>query len=463
MFNFFLKNKQSEINENNLFEKANSPKERIDNFLKFAKDVTEKRQRDFKTLMRFALESEQWTNAELNQKDDENDVALTFNFSLEYIERYIARLFPRNAHTGVMEVGVKISHDDNAKSQKYEDEILDIYYKNQLANILIEQAINFLCGGSGCFFYPQNEITKRADIISINPSKCYLGWKTGKLVQFAYKNYIGEGEYEITYYDLKNIYIQNTKSGNVEKSDNPYNFIPFSWIPNFPKPHDHEGNSKIKLLGDLDRIYNQTASSYNKRIEENTEPHVLVKSDMANTSKIERGKKKITRLGVNDDMKYLELKEGKEILEWLELIEKRIINKTGIVHSAGALKTHISGKSLSFQYSDMMDLIGFMRLNWDKAFRELNHAILTYKYGEDVYNSDPVYQPFITQDNSERVEQYTQMITNDLISHRDAIDELRGVENADEKVKEILAEKALFNPKPEKNEKEEKEKNNFNN
>jgi hypothetical protein len=166
---------------------------------------------------------------------------------------------------------------------------------------------------------------------------------------------------------------------------------------------------------------------------------------MADVSKIERGRKKKTRLGKGDDMKYLELGEGSEIINWLNLIEKRITNKNGIVHSSGALKTNTSGKSLSIQFSDMMDLIGFMRIAWDKAFREMNTAILSYKFKTDKYNTDPVYQPFLAQDNSDRIEQYAKMIENNLISHRDAIDELRGVENAEEKLNEILAEMKLFN------------------
>jgi len=42
-------------------------------------------------------------------------------------------------------------------------------------------------------------------------------------------------------------------------------------------------------------------------------------------------------------------------------------------------------------------MIGFMRIFWDKAFRDLNRAILTYKFGESKdgkpYETDPSITP----------------------------------------------------------------------
>jgi len=446
MFNFYAKYKQNQENQNSLGNFGKTSKEIIDNFLKFAGDTTKKRSADFDILMRFVLDSDQWTNSELNFKEAEKDSALVFNFSQEYIERYMARLFPRNPQTGVLEIGVKISESDHAKNAKFEKEILDVYKDNDLANILIEQGIDYLCGGAGCFYYPLDPITKRASIYSIDPRKCYLGWDGNRLIQFAYKEYIGDSKYKTIYYDLTNIITHDERTDKYTVEKNAFNFIPLSWIPNAPKPHSHEGVPKTIILADLDRAYNRVASLFDKRIDENTEPPIVIKSDtITDVKKISRGRRKKTRIGSEDSMEYLELKEGKEILNWLSLIEQRMITKTGIVHSSGSVKTHISGKSLSFQYSDMMDLIGFMRLRWDKAFRELNTAILSYKYGVSIYQTDPIYQPFLIQDNSDRIEQYANMIESDLISHRDAIDELRGVENAEEKLKEILAEKKLFN------------------
>ena len=459
MFNYFFKSKKDIEQENTINALGSGSKEIIDNFIKLTGDTQKRRSKDFSTLKHFVLDSEQWLNSELRLKDDEDDVALVFNFSQEYIERYMARLFPRNPHTGVLEVGVKVTGDNAEQNNKYEKEILDIYKEYDLANMLLEQGVDYLCCGDACFFYPLDPITKRAKIISINPADCFLGWSNNRLVQFAYKEYQGDGKYKTIYYDLNNIIIHDELTDKYKRTENKFDFIPFSWIPNFPKPHTHEGIPKTTLLMEFDRLYNRNSSSFDKRIEENTEPHILIKSDMANISKIERGRKKKTRLGANDDMQYLELKEGQEIIDWLNLIEKRITNKTGIVHSAGEVKGAVSGKSLSFQYSDMMDLIGFMRLNWDKAFRELNNAILSYKYKISIYKTDPVYQPFLIQDNSDRIDEYATMIENNLISHKDAIDELRGVENAEEKLNEILEEKKLFD----KIEVKGKLENNFNN
>jgi hypothetical protein len=145
-------------------------------------------------------------------------------------------------------------------------------------------------------------------------------------------------------------------------------------------------------------------------------------------------------------MKNMELSQGQEVLDYIKLLDDRIQKKTGIVSSAGTAKSAISGFSLAYQYSDMMDLIGFMRIFWDEAFRQMNKAILIYKFGAGEYRTDPVYQPFIMYDSKQRVDEYAVMIDKDLISHRDAIDELRGVENPDEKISEILAEKKEFSP-----------------
>ena len=443
MLNFFFNRKKDDEKTNTLENGGDKPKAIVDTFVKFAEDATNKRQSKFERLMNFVLESCQWTRAELNKLDSESDQALVFNFSQEYVERYLARLFPRNPHTGVLEVGVKVTESDKAKNKKYEKEILDIYKQSEIPDTLIEQGNNFLVGGASCFYYPKNPITKRAEIFSIDPTDCYLGFSMGKLVQFAFREYQGKGKFKITYYDMTNIIIKDGLTDGIKVEKNEDKLIPFSWIPNFPRPHTNEGIPKTEILVEMDRLYNRNASNFDKRVEENTQPHAVITAKMVDKKNISRGKNKTTILNTGDDMKYLDLPEGKEIIQWLEMLEKRIVNKTGIVHSAGSVE-NISGKSLSFQFTDMMDLIGFMRLKWDTAFREMNKAILTYKFGRDVYNTDPVYQPFLMQDNKERVDEYAIMIEKGIITRKDAIDELRGVENAEEKVEEVLAEMKLF-------------------
>ena len=435
------------MNKENLKEDRENLKENIDNFLSDTKPITEKRKAGFKSLMSFVLDGKQWSDSEI--KDRDGDPVLTFNFSEDYIERYLARLFPRSPRTGVMEVGVKISDDENAK---FEKEILDVYKKNNLPNILLGQGTNFLVGGAACFYYPQDPITKKAEIISLDPTTVYLGWKGEKLVQFAFKDELGNGKERIIYYDLANIVVIEGDEMK-EIYVNKYGFIPFTWIPNFPKPHKHEGRSKILSLFELDCEYNQRASDYSKRTEENTDPHLAIFSDEVEAKKVKRGRKRKTKLGKDDDMKYLELSEGKEILDYLNMIERIMRRKTGIIDSAEILKSAVSGFSLALQYSDMMDLIGFMRIFWDKAFREMNSAILTYKFGAGSYESDPVYHPFIMYDSKERVDEYAVMLDKDIISRRVATDELRGVENADEKVKEIIDEKMKFSKNNQSNKK----------
>lgn len=444
MFSFFFKAK-NELEKQNSLSPADTGEQRLNNFLSFAKTTTEKRKQIFDSLISFALESNQWFKDELDEKNDKDDRALVFNFSSEYVERYMARLFPRNAQTGIMDLGVKIHSTDKGSHEKQEKEIFDIYRKYDITSILLEQGLNFLAGGAACLYYPQDLITKRASIFSLDPRNVFLGWSKGELVQFAYREYIGDGNYNYTYWDLAVCVTKDGANGAVTTRKNQLGFIPFSWIPNFPKPHSHEGIPKTNILYELDREYNSQASNYSKRVAENTEPHLVVMSDSVDIKNVDRGKNKKTRLGSADDMKYLELKEGTEIVNWLDKIEKRISGKTGLINSAGEVKTHMSGTSLSYQYGDMMDLIGFMRIFWDKGIRQMNNAILTYKFGADDYQTDPVYQPFIQQDFAARVDQYEKMIKNDLITHLDAIDELRGVENAEEKLAEILAEKETFN------------------
>jgi len=435
---FFKQQNNQRQNENSLTIKNNGSKKKIDDFIELVKPITIKRRNLFNNLMSFVLDGEQWTDSEV--KDLDGDMDLTFNFSDNYIDRYMARLFPRNSHTGVMEVGVKIHEVNSEKREKYKRTVLDFYKYEKLISLLLEQGINYLCGGSAIFYYPMDPITGKARLISLNPTDCYLGWRGSTLVQFAYREYIGDNKYNIYYWDLAEFLFLDGKTNIIKSVKNKYNFIPVSWIPNNSKPHTHEGRPKTLSLYNLDRAYNFTATDLGRRVKENTEPHLAVFSDTVALSDIDRGRKKKTKLSKDDDMKYLEVPSGKEIVDYLSLIEGKIKAKAGIIDSSGSVKTAVSGLSLSFQYSDMMDLIGFMRVSWDSAFRELNNAILAYEFGDVGYRTDPLYQPFISLDNKQRIDEYAVMLQNKIISHRDAIDELRGVDSPEEKLKEILSE-----------------------
>ncbi len=415
--------------------------ERIKEFLSIAEDVTARRRNTFNALMPFALEDDQWTDTE--EKSREGEAVLTFNHSIEYVERYMAKLFPRNSHTGLMEVGVKITELNKELSSKYEKEILNCYKENDIIAFLLEQGLNYLVGGAGCCYYPKNNYGG-ADIVSLDPRYVYLGWQSGKLVQFAFKEFFGT-KYKIHYWDSVQYVVIGLEGRPESRLINTNGFIPFTWIPNFPRPHRHEGRSKVLSILDLDREYNFRASDFSKRTSDNTEPMLAVMSNDVKEGTIKRGKKKVLYLAQGDKAEYLKVDEGKDLLEWLEKIETKINKKTGLLNNQSVQKG-ISGVSLSYQYSDMLDMIGFMRVYWDRMFRELNNAILTYKFGINNYKTDPVYQPALIQDSKARVEEVAIMIDKKIISHKDAIDELRGCENAEEKVAEIIAEDEKFNP-----------------
>ena len=195
---------------------------------------------------------------------------------------------------------------------------------------------------------------------------------------------------------------------------------------------------------DLDCEVNKQASNFSKRVDDNTVPHINVFSSKGKKGDYTRGRKKISFLGPDDDVRHEEVSESTIVLEYLDFLDKRLRRKTGLVDTGGAIKAAISGVSLSFQFSDMMDLIGFMRVFWDRAFREMNNAILTYKFGVAEYQTDPVYNPALAFDSKMKTEEYCLMLENKLISRKDAITELRAVEDPDEAIKKIIEEDKRF-------------------
>lgn len=429
-------------------------KKEVEKFVSEKQKVTSTRSNNFKSLFDFVLEGDQWTRAEEKSRKADGLESLIFNFSSDYTDRYLARLFPRNQRTGVLEVGAKVYND---KSGKFITEIMGVYRKYYLPSILIEQGINFLVGGAGCLYYPQNPRTKRAEIISLNPRNCSLAWRGDELMRFAHEEKFSDGGKEIIYYDknvIVNILVDADGTYELENRKNLFGFIPVSWIPCFPKPHSKEGRSKILQLIDLDCEVNKQASNFSKRVDDNTIPHVNVFSDNAKEGDYKRGRKKISYHGKDDDVRLEEVKESAIILEYLEFVDRRLRRKTGLVDIGGAIKAAISGVSLSFQFSEMMDLIGFMRVFWDKGFREMNNAILTYKFKAGDYDTDPVYNPALAFDSKVKVEEYVMLLENKLISRKDAITELRAVEDPDDVIAKIIEEDKKFNyltPKVENN------------
>ena len=428
--------------------------EEIKKAIESVKELTERRKAYFKLYFNFVLDNDQWYNAELDELSSKEISAQTFNHSEDYFEEYLSYLFPRNPQTGIMEIGVSVLKEEKQNRSKYEEKILSEYENNCLTDILLEQGQNFLIGGAGCLYYPPNDFGG-VDILSVDPKNVYLGWKSGKLDWFAF---FDEDSKTYNFINKKISVILNEQFQITESFANKFGFIPFSWIPNMPKAHTREGRTKIASLFNLDRSYNKAMTSFNKRVEENTDPHRVIYSDTADEKKIKRGKGKTTVLSSSDKMEYLELKEGAELLNYSEKLENKIKSKTALVDSGGAVKSALSGVSLSFQYSGMLNRIAFMRVYWDQAFKDLNNAILHYAFGDKKsrYLTRPVYNSAMNYDESQRVEDICLQVDKKLISRRDAIDFLRGGENADEKLEEIFFES-------EKYKFDEKEITNFNN
>ena len=416
----------------------------VNKFVDSKKVITARRARIFTELFRFVLDNMQWTAAEEKERKADGFSSLVLNFSGDFKRRYLSKLFPRSPRTGIFEVGAKVYNDSKGK---YSKEIINTYRDQRLSKVLIEQGVDFLIGGAACLFYPQNPITKKADIISIDPTTVSLGWRGQELVQFAYREKLtdedGNDQEILTYADC-DYFVTIGPGKKYKQSKNKFGFIPFSWVPCTPVPHQHEGKSEILSLMDLDIEQNDKVSDFSKRIKDNTLPHTNVFSSKGRTGGYKKGPRKVSYLGVEDRVEQEEVDENPAIIDYIKEIDSRMRRKVGLVDSGGEIKSVVSGLSLSYQYSDMMDLISHMRVHWDNGFRDLNNAILTYKFGSNIYYTDPVYHPALSYDSKQKVEEYEILLDHKLISRRDAIVELRGVENPDEKIKEIIAEDKLF-------------------
>ena len=429
-------------------------KKQVEEFISDKNQNTKKRKMIFDSLMEFTLEDKQWTALEKENLIADGFDPLVLNFSSDFVDRYIARLFPRNQRTGILEVGVRTFDDDEGN---YVKKIMGAYRRNYLPATLIEQGLDFLVGGAACIYYPQNEITNKTDIISLDPRNVSLAWQGNKLMRFAHKEKFADGMEETIYWDLGH-YV-HIIDDFIEVKKNNFDFVPVSWIPCGPRPHQHEGRSKILSLKALDKESNSNFSNFSKRIKDNTIPHVNVFSERSKKEGYERGRKKVSYFGPNDDVRAEEFKESPEVLDYIKLLDDRKRRKTGIVDVGAAIKSVVSGISLSFQFSEMMDLIGFMRVYWDRGFRELNNAILNYEIKKGDYDSDPVYNPVLAYDSRQKVDEYDVLLRNKLITRKDAISELRAVEDPDKVLENIIEEDKLFEYLDEK--KEENKKSNL--
>ena len=425
----------------------------------------------FSKYEKFVLDGDQWLDAD---KPDGDKPCLTFNQCEDFINTFKSKLFPRNMSTGTLAVGVKVYNEEKEKKEVQEKKIIDAYSRNKLSQIILEQAQNFLVGGSACLYYPQDPVTKLTKVLSLDPCTIYLGWNGSELEQFAFEDEISIADAEqnksqswivsaiknffsnetpatrkfkktkrITYWDN---YCQVITVGNTVKvTKNEAGFIPFSWIPNEPKAHRHEGISEAKKLYDLEIEFNKRASDFAQRVKTNTKPTLATFTD-ADVSKLDGEKLEgILPLAPGDRAEFLKLTENKELLDYLNMLGQKMAGKMGINEAVqGAVKSNVSSLAMIYYFSPLMDKIGLKRVFWDQAFRELNRAILYYEAGVEDAKTDPIYEPVILTDLKTKIENTVLMLTNNLISHEDAIDELRGSENAVEKVKGILEDMKEF-------------------
>lgn len=438
-----------------------------------ANDNRTTRRAQFEKYQQFVLNGNQWQEFEEKEGDDPQ---LTFNKSEEYADTYLSKLFARNPETGAMEVGVRALTKDKGDKEKFEREIIRAYRQNKIAATLLEQGQNFFIGGDAAIYYPQDPITKRARILSIDPTTLFLGWEGSRLGEFAFEDEIslaeaeevrkdswltralsaalgkmtGEGDKRsrkqkrITYWNRE---VQIMRVGDYyEVKKNETGILPLSWIPNKPIAHRHEGRSEFKSLYSMERENNFRMSDFGLRIKNNTKA-ILALFTKKDGEKLERDRiEGLLPLDPDDRAEFLKIAENKEVLEYIETIEKRMDRKMAINDAVnGTIKSNVSSLAMMFYFSPLLDRIALKRVYWDEAFREINRAILTYAFGKGDFETDPIYNPVMALDQESKIKNVVLMLQNRLISHEDAIDTLRGGENASEKLAEIEREMGKLN------------------
>ena len=64
-------------------------KEQVENFKRKTNDTTNRRARLFKNLISFVMDGEQWSSNETKERAGDGFSSLAFNFSEDYVERYL--------------------------------------------------------------------------------------------------------------------------------------------------------------------------------------------------------------------------------------------------------------------------------------------------------------------------------------------------------------------------------------
>jgi hypothetical protein len=431
----------------------------VNSFMKQGQSARDTRISQFQKYERFILDGEQWdpgTEPELGSP------VLSMNESEDYINTYLSKLFPRNPESGALEVGVRVR---GPQREKYEIEILDTYKREKISATLLEQGQNFLVGGDACIYYPQDPVTKKARIFSIDPKSVYLNFIGNELVEFAFVDDISSADLDssapnffqsalrfimgqteastqrVTYWSKS---VQIVKIGDrVEIRKNSFGFVPASWIPNRPKSHSHEGRSEGKGLYMLEQYNNEELSAVGKRVQDNTKAPLAVSTDRK-TDDLQRTvtERSILPLEKGGSAEFLSLPESPELLKFPQYISSKMDKKMAVNDAVnGAVKSNVSSLAMMYYFSPLLDRISLKRVYWDQFFRDLNSAIILYAGGTPAdCDTDPVYQSTMLMDRTTVIDNVVKMVQNRLMTVREAIDTLFPFENSAKKLREIEAE-----------------------
>lgn len=436
----------------------------IDNF----KDQRDNRIKRFSNNIDFLRKEEQWDDEDIEAEQIVNeDERLVINQVDEFLEFYLAKLFPRDPLTNAITIGVNVKDLPDSQVDEYEKLILSTYKSVRLIRKLLEQGQNFLVGGNGCFYYPYDSGIRQTRLFSIDPLAVYgPEFDDHDIQAIAFEERISESTKKtfftqvlerikmreeetvtkITYWD-KNQKVVLENGEVVEREKNTLGYIPFTWLENRPNSHTHEGNPEV-LESDrnLQKEYNKRFSNFGQRAKKNTRAKLAIFSQRELAKNItKKDGNDILTLDPSDKAEFLNYQENAEVLSYLDKIDNHMKRKRGMNDATdGVIKTHVSGISMSYSFAPLLDRIGLRRVSFDQFFEEFNKAILINKFKEKASNviTEPVYNPILAPDYDQKVTNVLAMRDRDipLISLDRALDILHGAENAAKEKEKIMNE-----------------------
>lgn len=435
----------------------------VDSLMGFASQSTEGRINRFNTNESFVIDEDQWTDEDKeNEKIRSDQDTLTINQAGEFVmEFYLAKLFPRDPKTGMVSVGVRVKRQQRDVSAKIENIILNNYRENRFVQILLEQARNFFVGGNGAIYFPFDEGIRTTRIFSIDPRTVYVRFNGFELEEFMFveglltrsedgmwgkikQSFLNNDIYtdkKITYWN-KERFFELTDGKVTKEGKNETGKIPFAWLENMPRPHQHEGTPEIRdSLVTMQKQYNKILTAFGRRVLKNTKGKVAMMTDRSlEAIETESGEKTLYQMNPGDDIKSFEYKENKEVLDYASILDTHLKRSKGMNSATdGDIKTHVSGIAMQFAFAPLLDKIGLRRIPFDFAIQEINHAILENETEYKDVLVEPVYNPVVIQDYTELVSNVVKMrdLETPLISLNMALDVLHGTDVSGEEMKKI--------------------------